>query len=249
MTFVTNLDSNFVSKMVSAIVSAVTNDITEDIRRSGLTKDTMNSYPTRVWDLINRNIFNKLSKNEDCVIGICNRGPWYFTAVFHKPSGILFTVMREERLTTIRKEQSNSHYVKLLADVFNADLEINQQSFFTDNNKDDAFSEVAKICNALSLSTDIVERHALVLFSAKDELVRSIRCCNVNSAFEEFNSVSWNEYISVEESPIVDQVSNDDFISSTPALSLALTNKALDRKKIKHTLSGKTDREQTDKAN
>lgn len=252
MTFISKTDPIFVRKIVNAVVSAVTTDISEDIRKSGLTKQTMNSYPTRAWDLINRNICNKLSAIENCVTGHCNRGPWNFVAIFHKPSGTLFTIMREERLSQVRKKQPRTHYVKYLADVFNADLEINQQSLLTDsneNNIDNERLEVAKICNALYISTDIVEHHALVLFSAKDELVHSIRCCNVNGAFEEFNSVSWNEFIPVAESPIVEQITSDDLISATPALGLSFTSKALERKKIKHELAEKDIIEQADKAN
>lgn len=73
---------------------------------------------------------------------------------------------------------------------------------------------------------ETVEHHAIVLFSAKNEILHSIRCVMINRNFDECESVSWNEYISVNESTVVEQVNKDDIIYNTPNRGLKYTDRA-----------------------
>ena len=243
MSFITNFSDEFIKSIVSSISSAVTDDIMQDTRQANMERSVMNSYPSRIWDLINRNVCTAFTYNPDVVVAFTKRGPWNLIAIFDKATGMLLTLMREERFFEIKRDSKNhKHYVYELANMFNADLEIQQQSFFAiDENKDKIKKSIERICNDLLISTEMVEHHAMVLFSSRDELLHSIRCCMINCNFEECESVSWNEYIGVSESLVVEQTDDDDHKKNNPAMGLLYTPKAKKKKQLNLDIAAKSD--------
>lgn len=243
MSFITNFNDEFIKSIVSSISSAVTDDIMQDTRQANMERSVMNSYPSRIWDLINRNVCTAFTYNPDVVVAFTKRGPWNLIAIFDKATGMLLTLMREERFFEIKRDSKNhKHYVYELANMFNADLEIQQQSFFAiDENKDKIKKSIERICNDLLISTEMVEHHAMVLFSSRDELLHSIRCCMINCNFEECESVSWNEYIGVSESLVVEQTDDDDHKKNNPTMGLLYTPKAKKKKQLNLDIAAKSD--------
>ena len=127
----TNFSDDFIKSIVSSIHSAVTDDIIQDTRQADMERSGMNSYPSRIWDLINRNVRTAFTYNPDVVVEFTKRGPWNLIVIFDKTTGMLLTLMREERFCEVKRDSKNhKHYVYELANMFNADLEIQQQSFF-----------------------------------------------------------------------------------------------------------------------
>ena len=211
-------------------------------------RSMMNSYPSRIWDLINRNVCNAFKYNTDVVVNFTKRGPWKLIAIFDKVTGMLLTLMREERFLAIKRDaKSHKHYVYELANIFNADLEIQQQSLFELNENEEKIKKsVERICNDLLISTDMVQHHAMVLFSSQEELLHSIRCCMINCNFEECETVSWNEYIGVSESVIVEQTTNDDQNQNNPTMGLGYTTKAKKRKQLNLDIATKSNSDITE---
>lgn len=242
MSFITNFSDDFIKSIVSSISSAVTDDIMQDTRQANMERNVMNSYPSRIWDLINRNVRTAFSYNTDVVVAFTKRGPWNLIAIFDKATGMLLTLMREERFCEVKRDsKKHKHYVYELANMFNADLEIQQQSFFAiDENTEKIKKSIERICNDLLISTEMVEHHAMVLFSSRDELLHSIRCCMVNCNFEECESVSWNEYIGVSESLVVEQT-DDDHKKNNPTMGLLYTPKAKKKKQLNLDIAAKSD--------
>lgn len=221
------------AKIVKSVYDAIVNDILQDTRKAGLEKEHMNSHPSRVWDLINRNLSNALNHSSDYIMGFTNRGPWNFVCVFDKQSRTLISLMREERFLEVKKDKSNRHhYIHSLAQAFNSDLEKQQLPLFEINDDDDFVNtSIAKICNDLLLQPEMVEHYVTVLFSGNDGILKSIRCVAINSAFEICHSESWNAYIPVEESVIVDQIQPETVLAEQQPIPLTLKSKAHNRKK------------------
>ena len=131
MALIVNINDDFVKQIVFCISSAVTDDIMQDTRRANMNRNTMNSYSFRIWDLINRNVYNTFKNDSNIVVGFTKRGVWNMTPIFDKSTGLIFTLMREERFLEVKRNRKNhQHYVYELARAFNADIEIQQQSIF-----------------------------------------------------------------------------------------------------------------------
>lgn len=242
MSLLTFKDSEFPSKCVAAINSAVTDDILEDIRRQRLSRNKMNSTPSRIWDFINRNISETFAGDSNVVTGYTTRGPWKLVPIFDKKTGFLFTIMREERFYTVRKDPKNhSHYVYELAEGFNFELQPIQQTLISsDSTTDTLKSAIQRICDDLLISQNMVKKHALILFSSNDDMLLSVRCCMINKFFEECESVSWNEFIKVGESSVVDQIINLESKFNNPTHGLTLSERAKKRKKLNADISAKS---------
>ncbi len=228
MKLICDLSRVFIGKIVESIFDAVTDDIKLDTRNAGLTRDKMNSYPSRVWDLINRNILSTFEADDNIVASCTSRGPWKLVAIFDKTSGILITIMREERFLAVKKDTNNMHhYVTHLAQMFNLDLQDYQQIMFKQEaDEAEVKKSIKRICDDLLISPEMVKHHAMVLFSATNENLHSIRCVMINRHFEECESVSWNGFIPVSESTIVEQIDTDNVQANTPDRGLKFTAKA-----------------------
>lgn len=236
-----DLERNFPEKIVNAINNAVTDDIKKDISDSNLSRQDMNSYAARIWDLINRNTDLAFKNDASVITGITTRGPWKLRPIFDKKSGIIFTIMREERFYSVRKDpQNRKHYISELAYGLNHDLEGFQQTLLKDDTIDEkVVATIEKISNDLSLSTDMIKNHAIILFSSTEDILKSVRCIMINPMFEECASVSWNNFIKIHDSVIVDKVSEPESKFINPSHGLSLTAKAKERKGTRSNLSEK----------
>lgn len=240
-----DLERDFPEKVVNAINSAVTDDIKKDIRDSNLSRQDMNSYAARIWDLVNRNTDLAFKNDASIITGITTRGPWKLRPVFDKKSGIIFTIMREERFYSVRKDpQNRKHYIGELACGLNHDLENLQQTLLEKPPIDEKIvATIKKISNDLSLSSDMIKNHAIILFSSTEDILKSVRCIMINPMFEECVSVSWNNFIKIRDSVIVDKISEPESKFNDPTHGLSLTAKAKKRKGTHSNLSEKNNNE------
>ena len=102
-------------------------------------------------------------------------------------------------------------------------MEINQQEV------NDA---VTRICSNLNVPKDIIDRHALILFEAKNEILIDIRCCVINGFFDICEEVNLREYININEPIIIDEIIATESKYNNPTQSLKFTNKAKTKKNI-----------------
>ena len=225
-----------VSRLVKCIENAATDGVMQDMLMANLDRQTMNSLPTRSWDLINRDVKAELYSNPDVSVGFTRRNAWNVLAFFDKNTGVLFTLMRKERLKALSKSPTlRSHYVPQLSSSFNGDLPIYQQTLF--NNECDDFTKksVERICHDLFISPEMVKNYAIILFSSDPDMFHSIDCVMVNRNFEICETIPLSGFVTAGESIVVEQV-DDDLKNNNSTLGLKYTEKARRKRGTNKTL-------------
>jgi hypothetical protein len=233
-----NFPRDLIYKIVQSVENAVGDDIREDIQRNGLR--TMNSVPTRIWDLLNTNICLALNY-EECTVTSAHRGPWEMVIIFEKTTQNIITFMREKRYGVLRKKQNSRaqmHYVDMLASKFNRNLLADKQltlfpHHFSDEEKLDEL--VQAMLHDLGSDADIVRHHVLILFETAGFELSSIRAIKVTPSLDIAQGCEedWTSFISANESSIVDKIINPNEPGNDPTHGLKLKLKATERKKNK----------------
>ncbi|MBX4266484.1 DUF5986 family protein [Clostridium estertheticum] len=226
--------SDFIKKIEKSLANAIGDDIRIDIKINGL--DTTNSMPTRIWDFINRNI-GKNFPSEDYIAKPTKRGIWEMKPIFEKSTGILYTLMREERLNELKKEvtkRSSAHYSQALAQVLNKDLisceeqlSIFEEQSYYDEEKINQI--VHKIFNDLSIPDNIIKQHAIILFSSNNYELVALKCRVVKSDLSTVAESDWSNYIEVGESTVAELTVETEPSYKNPANGLKFKQKAKDK--------------------
>ena len=96
---------------------------------------------------------------------------------------------------------------------------------------EDKMSEtVERIILSLSTESTCIQNHVLVLFESFNFSLTSVRAIIVDSHLNSVYEQSWNEYISINESSVVDKVDEPNSPANNPSKGLKLTAKATARK-------------------
>ncbi len=234
-----NFPVELVRKIVHCVEDSVGDDIREDIQRNELR--TMNSVPSRIWDLLNTNLYQTLEAAE-CTIATAHRGPWEMIIIFEKTTRCIFTFMREKRFSELQRKQRSRihmHYIDILTLQFNKDLLADRQQLsflphhFTD--EENLAELVQGMLHDLGSDVSIVRHHVLVLFDTAGYQLTHIRAIKVtpNLDVAQGSEQDWSEYITVSESSIVEKVENPENPANNPNRGLKLKSKAAERKKNK----------------
>ena len=122
-----------------------------------------------------------------------------------------------------------------LAKIFNGQLSApnGQTSLFPEQtfSDEDKMSEtVERIILSLSTESTCIQNHVLVLFESFNFSLTSVRAIIVDSHLNSVYEQSWNEYISINESSVVDKVDEPNSPANNPSKGLKLTAKATARK-------------------
>ena len=229
---------DLIAKIVRCVEDAVGDDIREDIYRNNL--QTRNSVPSRIWDLLNTNVIRTLD-TEECLISKVHRGPWEMLIVLEKTTQCVFTFMREKRFAAIRKSQHrrpHMHYVDILARQFNSELPSDQQMCFLPHTfvDEDRLSELVQtLLHDFEDDVDLVRNHVLVLFETSGYHLTHIRAVMVTPSLEIAHGAEqdWSQFISANESVVVDKVTIPSTLEDQPDRGLKLKAKAIARKKNK----------------
>lgn len=237
-----NVSPEFIKAIEKSLSSAIGDDIKVDRKINEL--DTGNSTPTRIWDFINRNIGKNLS--DDYIARVTKRGQWEIKPIFEKSTGILYTLMREERFKELKREvakRTSAHYIQALAEVLNKNI-VNpheQLKLFSVGKGFDE-EEVNKVADKifcdLQIPNNIVERHAIILFSSSSYELVSLRCCMIKSDLSIVVEENWSQYIEVHESVMTQFEVAVEPKQNNPSNGLKLKQKAKDkigqRKQVEH---------------
>ncbi|MCM0648436.1 DUF5986 family protein [Clostridium swellfunianum] len=229
-----NKSSDFIKRVVKSLSEAVGDDIKLDIKINEL--DTGNGTPNRIWDFINRNI-SKNFPEEHYVSKPTKRGSWEMKPIFEKSTGMLYTLMREERIEDLRKEvtkRKSAHYAQALAEALNKDLTssqgqlsfLQQQSYFDEEKIQQI---VHKIFEDLSIPDNIVKHHAVILFRSSNYELISLRCCIIKSDLNVVEESDWSNYIEVNESSVAESIAEVEPVYINPSSGLKLKQKAKDK--------------------
>lgn len=225
--------------IVQCIEAAVGDDILADIQSNDL--KTTNSVPSRIWDLLNSNLFRALGAN-DCLIAKTHRGPWEMLVIFESTTKCIMTFMREKRFSELQRNQAKRnrmHYLDIFAKQFNQDLLAStyQMSLlpheFTD--ADQLTELVRTILHDLECGIEVVQHHVLVLFDTAGYQLTSVRAVMVTPSLHIAQDCEqdWTAHISASESIVVTKVSQPDLAENQPNRGLSLKAKAIERQKNK----------------
>ncbi|MCJ8173514.1 DUF5986 family protein [Clostridium botulinum] len=229
-----NKSPDFIKRIEKSLSNAIGDDIKIDIKINEL--DTRNSVPNRIWDFINRNI-SKNFPEEEYVAKPTKRGRWEMKPIFEKSTGILYTLMREERLSELKKEvtkRKSAHYVQALSEVLNKELTtcgeqlslFEKQSYYAEEKIREI---VHKIFNDLSIPDNIVKHHAIILFSSNNYELVSLKCCIVKSDLSIVAQSDWSNYIEASESTVAEVTVEPETSYMNPTSGLKLKQKAKDK--------------------
>ena len=222
---------DFVAKIERSLSNAVGDDIKLDIKINEL--NTANSLPTRIWDFINRNIRKEFS-GPNYITHSTKRGNWEMEPIFEKSTGMLYTIMREERFDILRKELPKricEHYAQALSDFFNKDLSSNfDQISFAQQYKcldtERIEKTVRRILNDLSIPDNIVKHYAIILFSSRNYELISLKCCVVKSDLSIVAEDDWSKFINISDSSVVESITTTEHKYLNPTNGLKLKQKA-----------------------
>lgn len=224
-------------KIVRCVEDAVGDDIRADIQKNNL--QTKNSVPARIWDLLNTNVVKYLN-TDDCIIAKAHRGPWEMLIIFERSTQCILTFMREKRFAELRKRQRqrvHMHYIDILTQQFNKELLSDQQQLslipHTFSDEDRLAELVQALLHDLDSDAEIVRHHVLVLFDTIGYQLTHIRAVMVTPSLEiaQNSEQDWSQYISADESSVVEKVSNPSAPENQPNRGLGLTAKAMARQK------------------
>jgi electron transfer flavoprotein alpha subunit len=190
---------------------------------------------------MNSNLLRKL-ETENCTVAIAHRGPWQMLVIYEKTSHCIITFMREKRFAELCKAQrrrSHMHYLDMLAKQFNKDLQANQQqcSLFPHSFSDENLLPelVQTLLSDLGGDVTVVRNHVLVLFETSGYQLSHIRAVKItpNLDIAQNCDQDWSQYISVNESTVVEKVTNPVAPEFQPSGGLKLKPKAITRKQDK----------------
>ena len=237
------ISSEIRDALIRGLSEAVGDLIKEDVKRNHLR--THNGNGGRIWDFLNTELceaFNSL----DCMAYVTQRGPWEMVMVYERESKRLFTVMREARFATIRKEtyrRRRMHYLDMLTRHLNKDLTapFGQTAMFENEfvDQDDLHELVGRLLRDLQRDGVVIERHVLVLFESQNYQLTSARAVMLDSNLDIVAEENWSNRITARVSVIADTVDTPNEPVNDPNHGLRLTSKAAARKKEKLRLKEK----------
>lgn len=230
--------SSSVRKIFMRSISEAVGDlIKEDVKRNRLR--THNGNGGRIWDFLNTELCEGFN-SPDCMAYITQRGPWEMVMVYERESKRLFTVMREARFATIRKDtyrRPRMHYLDMLTQHLNKDLlaPVGQTTMFENefSDQDDLHNLVDRLLHEPLQDGAVIDRHVLVLFESQNYQLTSIRAVMLDSNLDVVAEENWSDTINAKESIIVESVDTPNNPSNDPNRGLRLTSKAAARKKEK----------------
>lgn len=228
-----------VTKIIHCVEDAVGDDILADIQLNELR--TMNSVPSRIWDLLNTSLIKTLETKE-CTVATAHRGPWEMVIIFEKTTKCIFTFMREKRFSELQRKQRSRlhmHYLDMLALQFNKELLADQQqlALFPHNFSDigEVAELVQRMLHDLESDVSIVRHHVLVLFDTTGYQLTHIRAVKVTPNLDVARGCEqdWSKYISASGSSVVEKVEHPEAPENNPNRGLTLKPKATERQKNK----------------
>lgn len=220
----------FINIIAKCLVDAVGDDIKEDTQRLV----TQNGTSGRIWDYIHTNLCKNFSKS-DVIANPTKRGAWALVPVFDRSTGTIYSLMREQRFSELKKQRPKrriANYLDALVGSLNAELTATQHQTLLFPSLSHKFNDiqiqeiVQKIIFDLGIPNELVKRHALILFQSSNYELISLRCCIVNSNLDRVAEANWNNYIKTNESAVADKITDKTSAYVNPTAGLKLRQKA-----------------------
>jgi len=212
----------------SLIIKSVADAISKDINtfKEEFPLETDNSIHFLKWDLTNTNLIGTLPSDYfQCLKA--RRGHWKFVLIFHKNSGTLYTLMKQDRFFQIREKHNREkvHYLDALASI-NRSLESKNESYRQMNLFDidgQLWKEEAE--NVLKELIENIEGevkvYTLLTFTNDKSEIKDFTAYTLTPSLGIAIEESWNDYIPAEydmginENDVVEEEFEDDDIDLT----------------------------------
>ncbi len=211
--------------IVKCLENAIGDDLLACLRREGIHEKVSNGKRILKWDFINRNIISTFSDSR-ITAEYAHRSAWYMVPLIDKENGYLYTLMREDRFKELSKKQEKrrkAHYIDALVHSFNIDLDTDGQiSMFkcVQFESTEINNIVQEIFKDIQIDSNIIKRHAIILFDEYNSELISVKCCILNSKLQIVAEEKWTSYITHSESVVVDIVDNNEKALKMPELPL-----------------------------
>lgn len=233
----------FIATIAKCLSNAVGDEIKGDVRLNRLI--TQNSTPARIWDFINTNIRESFNTSE-VIANITKRGAWQLVLIFDRETGTIYTLMRENRFISLKKElpkRRRVHYIDALVRSVNFDLKAPNSPiplFLVNSDSEDLVQDTfQKILADLLVPNQLVKRHALILFQSSNYEISSLCCCIVDSNLNVVSEADWSKYLKASEGIIADLIPDRTAGFANPSSGLQYKQKAKDRINQKSNLKKK----------
>lgn len=235
----TNLFSaDLESKIVRCVEEAIGNDIQADVRNADLV-GTTNSVPSRIWDLLNRNLIRTIGAQE-CTIAQTHTGSWQMLVLYEVNTKNIITFMRKKRFVDVQRYQrrrNRMHYLDALTKRFNADLVADQEQIslipHTFKDEDQLAEIVQTLLRGLGGEGEVVQNHVLILFDTIGDQLANIRAVKITPNLDVAQEWDLSKYISGAANAVVEKVDQASAPGNQPNRGLAFKSKALERKENK----------------
>lgn len=224
------LAQEIVSKMY-----AVGDEMRMEARRNIYT--TQNHVKSKFWDILNTRICEALN-SPNCMSVVKRRGFWELVLNYYKPSGLIFTFMREQRFKTLQteiKKRGRMTYVDLLVRHLNRNLlaPIGQMSIFPVEFSDEAqlSDKVQSLLSSFQNEDTFISHYVIILFDCDSSYeLRQVRAVLVDPNLDVVEEIPWTQFIPVMETTITEKVIDVTEPSNNPTRGLTLKAKAFERK-------------------
>lgn len=221
------------------MIKCVSNAVGEDIIINSQGLKTQIGTPNRIWDCINTNL-GKYFDSRDVIAEITKRGR-DLVPVFDRKTGMIHTLMREQRFEQLRKElpqRRRLHYIDAFSRSLNKDLraQLVQRSLFSIRghhifeNENQIKIIIEKMFKDLSIPGELVKKHGLILFNSQNNMLISIRCCVIDSDLNIVSQDDWSDRIKATESIFPEKVTEIASKYDNPTMNLKYTQKAINKK-------------------
>jgi len=233
-------DIPYTDEKKAAIIRCIQYGVGDGIIEATAGYVTDNGRIGTIWDLINKELFNKLIIL-DCMVGKTKRGAnWKIMSVFDVKSGYICHVVREERLKSLfsswKRGNEIYHYLRCSSYIFNNGQKpkFEQGTIFDSNPSEFEINNITKttdqIINDLKINESDVKGHFIVPFKHKGGIFK-VRAIGLNEKMEIIADECWNHLINVNDSISVELASDYSDAANNPSRNLELTDKALRRTK------------------
>lgn len=237
----TSLAQQIVSRM-----HAVGDEMRMEARKNSYT--THNHDKSKFWDVLNTRLCEAIN-SPNCMSVVKRRGFWELVLNYYRPSGLIFTFMREQRFRTLQAEirkRGRMTYVDLLVRHLNRSLlaSVGQTSILPVEFSDEA--QLAERVQALLCDFQdegvFVNHYIIILFDSDSSYeLRQVRAVLVDANLDIVEECSWTRFIPVMETSIVDKVTDVTAPSNNPSRGLSFKSKAFERKSHQKALSTEED--------
>ena len=191
------IPNNLRSRVVACISKSLQDDVTRYLKE--FQPDTKNALPHMIGDMINTNVQNDLTGEFVDIIPF-KRYAWTGKIIIDRGNRITYSVLREKRLSQIRKtKRDRPHYLQSAVSVLNKNFKatVKQMSFFGEGTYTFDNETLEKDCATIFAGR--IEKddfiHCAILYNTSRGELTDAKIVFLDKDLDEIEAISLNEFI------------------------------------------------------